>query len=161
MFIDDKGEADSRVSTRTALRHVLVFQLKLAADALRDFLLSPLSIIAFGLDAMRKPPVEKSLYLRLMLLGRRSDRMINLFDDQHDSGEFTIDRAVDHLEDFLRPQGSVHDSMADDAGSNDFESPEGPESRDRQASFSKKRSEKSSEKRPEKKSDKKPEKNAH
>jgi hypothetical protein len=68
------------------LRHLLLFQLKLAADALRDFVLSPLSIAAFVLDVLRKPRIEDSLYLRLMLLGRRSDRMINLFDEYRDAG---------------------------------------------------------------------------
>lgn len=101
-FIDEDQDSDSRVRTSTALRHVLVFQLKLAADALRDFVLSPLSLVAFFIDVLRKPRVENSLYLRLMLLGRRSDRFINLFDDYRDSGEFTIDHAVDDLEDLLR-----------------------------------------------------------
>lgn len=103
MFIDDQSQPGARVTRSRALRHVLVFQLKLAADAMRDFLLSPLSIAAFAIDALRKPKVEDSLYLRLMLLGRRSDHMINLFDDHRDSGEFTIDRAVDELEEILRP----------------------------------------------------------
>ena len=106
MFIDeDPGQEESartRVSTAVAFRHVAVFQLKLAADALRDFLLSPLSLVAFTIDVLRKPRVENSLYLRLMLIGRRSDRVINLFDDHQDSGEFTIDRAVDELEVLLR-----------------------------------------------------------
>ncbi|MFT4769514.1 MAG: hypothetical protein ACI8RN_002659 [Glaciecola sp.] len=102
MFSDDKGDDDGRVRTSTALRHVLVFQLKLTADALRDFLLSPLSILAFAIDVVRKPKAEKSLYLRLMVLGRRSDHMINLFDDHADSGELTIDRAVDEVEDILK-----------------------------------------------------------
>ncbi|WP_439102672.1 hypothetical protein [Congregibacter sp.] len=103
MFRNDDGDEDERVATSAALRHVLVFQLKLAADALRDFLLSPLSLIAFIIDAVTRPKVEHSLYLRLMLLGRRSDRMINLFDDHADSGELTIDRAVDEVEEMLRP----------------------------------------------------------
>jgi len=105
VFIDEDSEADTRVSTGTALRHVLVFQLKLAADALRDFLLSPLSLVAFAIDVLRKPRVKNSLYLRLMLVGRRSDRMINLFDDYRDSGEFTIDHAVDELEELLKRAG--------------------------------------------------------
>ncbi|EED32693.1 hypothetical protein NOR53_1819 [gamma proteobacterium NOR5-3] len=102
MFTDDEGDDDGRVRTSTALRHLMVFQLKLAADALRDFLLSPLSVAAFVIDVIRKPKVEKSLYLRLMVLGRRSDHMINLFDDHADSGELTIDRAVDEVEEILK-----------------------------------------------------------
>ena len=101
MFIGD-DEEETRVDTVTALRHLLVFQLKLAADAVRDFLMSPLSVLAFVVDAIRKPRYEDSLYLRLMLFGRRSDRLINLFDEHRDSGAFTIDRAVDDLEVALR-----------------------------------------------------------
>lgn len=102
-FIDEDEDSETRVRSSTALRHVLVFQLKLAADAFRDFLLSPLSIVAFAIDVVRRPKVKNSLYLRLMLLGRRSDHFINLFDDYRDSGNFTIDHAVDELEELLRP----------------------------------------------------------
>jgi len=100
---NDENAFDGRVKTSTALRHVLVFQVKLAADALRDFLLSPMSLIAFAIDAATKPPLEKSLYLRLMRYGRRTDRMINLFDDYEDDGELSIDRAVDEVEGMFRP----------------------------------------------------------
>lgn len=114
MLGDDNEDSEAaRVSTFTALRHVLVFQLKLAADAFRDFLLSPLSIVAFVLDVIRKPRVEKSLYLRLMLIGRRSDRFINLFDDHRDGGAFTIDSAVDELEELLRNSAGAGASSAD------------------------------------------------
>lgn len=106
MFIGDEKD-ETRVNTVTALRHVLVFQLKLAADALRDFLMSPLSVLAFVLDAIRQPKFEDSLYLRLMLFGRRSDRWINLFEEYRDSGAFTIDRAVDDLEGALRSATEV------------------------------------------------------
>jgi hypothetical protein len=123
MFIDDHTQPGARVTTLRALRHVLIFQLKLAADAFRDFLLSPLSIAAFLIDSVRQPRVEDSLYLRLMLIGRRSDRMINLFDDHRDSGEFTIDRAVDELEDILRPAFETGEGAASDAP--------GPEAKDR------------------------------
>ncbi len=77
-----------RVTAGRALRHLIVFQLKLAADAFRDLLLSPLSVAVFVIDALTRPTVEDSLYLRLMLLGRRSDRMINLFDEHTDTGTF-------------------------------------------------------------------------
>lgn len=122
---------EETVRTSVALRHVLVFQLKLAADALRDFLLSPLSLIAFGIDVLRKPRVEESLYLRLMVLGRRSDRMINLFDDHANSGELTIDRAVDEVEDLLKTATEAAAKAADNshaadgaAGAKDVTSPD-------------------------------------
>ncbi len=81
----------------------------------RDFMLSPLSIVAFAIDVIRKPKVENSLYLRLMLMGRRSDRFINLFDDHRDGGQFTIDSAVDELEDLLRSSTAADASAAESA----------------------------------------------
>ena len=104
---------DAEVSTSAALRHLLVFQLKLAADALRDFLLSPLSIVAFLLDVLFKPRAKHSLYLRHMLLRRRSDRLLNLFDFHHDSGVFTVDRAVVSLEEAVRGANCANTEAAD------------------------------------------------
>jgi hypothetical protein len=40
--------------------------------------------------------------------------MINLFDDHADSGEFTIDRAVDELEEVLRPAFEAGEDAASD-----------------------------------------------
>lgn len=98
MFFQAPQDASIQVSTTRALRHLLVFQLKLTADALRDLLMSPVSLLVFLVDAVRKPALEDSLYLRLMLLGRRSDRLINLFDEFRDAGHFTVDEALEELE---------------------------------------------------------------
>ncbi len=108
--------APKSLSTGGALRHLLVFQLKLAMDALRDFALSPLSIVVFVLDALRQPPLEDSLYLKLMQLGRRSDRLINLFDEYGDEG-YTVDNAVSEVEQALaaRREGSASE-RGDDRG---------------------------------------------
>ncbi len=89
------------MTTAQALRHLLVFQVKLLADAFRDLLMSPISIFVFALDAVRKPALEDSLYLRLMLLGRKSDQVINLFDERKDAGHFTVDQAVEALEELV------------------------------------------------------------
>ena len=67
-------------------------------DAFRDLMMSPISLIVFVLDVIRKPDLEESFYLRLMLLGRKSDRLINLFDEHKDAGHFTVDQAVEELE---------------------------------------------------------------
>lgn len=88
-------------SERT-LKHLIVFQLKLAADAMRDFLLSPLSVVAYLFDLLRGADAQSSLYLRLMRLGRHSDRIINLFDAHSEEEDFTLDRAVNEVEDLLR-----------------------------------------------------------
>ena len=97
MFFKDSEGAKAQVTTGRALIHLVVFQIKLAADALRDFLFSPISILVFIIDAIRKPALEDSLYLRMMMWGRRSDRMINLFDEHKNKGEYTVDAAIDHF----------------------------------------------------------------
>ena len=101
MFFKTPSESKAEVTTGQALRHLLVFQVKLLADALRDLLLSPISVIVFIIDAIRKPTLEDSVYLRLMLLGRKSDQVINLFDEHKDAGHFTVDQAIEELEDMV------------------------------------------------------------
>jgi len=97
MFFSEPEDSKAQVTFSRALRHLVFFQLKLGADALRDLLLSPISIAVFFLDIIRKPTIEDSLYLRLMILGRRSDRYINLFDEHKDKGQFTMDEAIETL----------------------------------------------------------------
>jgi hypothetical protein len=97
MFLKTRSDSKASVTTGQAFRHLLVFQVKLAADALRDFLLSPVSVLVFLIDAIRKPKLEDSLYLRLMVLGRKSDQVINLFDEHKDKGHFTVDEAIEEV----------------------------------------------------------------
>ena len=101
MFFKIPAESKAEVTTNQALRHLLVFQIKLLADAFRDLLLSPISVVVFVIDALRRPALEDSLYLRLMLVGRRSDQIINLFDEHKDAGHFTVDQAIEELEDLV------------------------------------------------------------
>ncbi len=101
MFFKTETDSKAIVTTSQALRHLLVFQVKLLADTLRDLFLSPVSVVVFILDAMRKPRLEDSLYLKLMVLGRKSDRVINLFDEQKDAGHFTVDQAIEEVEALL------------------------------------------------------------
>lgn len=108
-----KGEenaAEARVSTGAALRQLLVFQLKLALDALRDFALSPLSIAAFVVDALTKPELERSLSHRIMLLGRRSDRVINLFGEFSEGGDYTVDQTFGEVEEAVYARHREHKS---------------------------------------------------
>ena len=101
MFFKIRESSKAQVTTSQALRHLFVFQVKLGADALRDLLMSPISVLVFVVDVIRKPTLEDSLYLRLMLLGRKSDRVINLFDEHKDAGHFTVDQAVEELEELV------------------------------------------------------------
>ena len=108
-FFKTPTESKAQVTTGQALRHLLVFQLKLLADAGRDLLLSPISVLVFIVDTMTKPSLENSLYLRLMVLGRKSDRMINLFDEHKDAGHFTVDQAIEEVEDIVMSLREEHD----------------------------------------------------
>ena len=98
MFFKIPQDSKEQVSSGQALRHLMVFQLKLAVDAVRDLIMSPVSVVVFIIDVVRKPTLEDSLYLRLMLVGRRSDRTINLFDEHRDAGHYPVDEAVEELE---------------------------------------------------------------
>ena len=72
-------------STRTQLlRDVVIFQIRLAMDGLRDLVLSPVSILAAlaGILFSRKDPHK--FFRRLMALGQRSDVFINLFNAHSD-----------------------------------------------------------------------------
>ncbi|GAB3271823.1 hypothetical protein [Parahaliea aestuarii] len=98
MFFRKNEPVGTDITFWKALRHLVAFQLKLAADAVRDIVMSPLSVLAFFLDAVRSPTLEDSFYLRLMLFGRRTDRFINLFDEYKDKGHATMDEAIENLE---------------------------------------------------------------
>ncbi len=61
------------------MRDVLVFQGKLALDALRDLALSPVSIIAALVGFIRDKDRPGRYFYPLMKTGRQSDTAINLF----------------------------------------------------------------------------------
>ena len=79
--------AEPRETSRLRLvLDVFVFQFKLAADGIRDVLLSPLSIISavMGLVAGGDDPYR--YFRQLLRLGRRSEVWINLFGYRKHSG---------------------------------------------------------------------------
>lgn len=92
------------IRASNAARHFLVFQFKLIMDAGRDLFFSPISFFAFLLDLVLRPKVEESYSMRLMKLGRRSDRVINLFDEYSNNGEYTIDKTVAEVETVLQKE---------------------------------------------------------
>ena len=85
-------------------RRLAVFQYKLLIDAAKDFLLSPVSIIAAVIDMVSPRPPSQMMFTRLMRQGRRAERAINLFGKRVRESEWTVDRLVDSLEDTLRDQ---------------------------------------------------------
>ena len=93
----------TRFSFWPQLRRLLVFQVKLYVDAFRDVFLSLLSLIAFVLDVVLRSDEKDSMFTRVLRLGRRSERAINLF-EQHDpsrQGKHTVDGIIRDVEEKL------------------------------------------------------------
>ncbi len=93
----------------TLIRDVVVLQFKLVIDGFRDFLLVPVSIVVGLFSLLRggqRPGVE---FYELLQLGRRSERVINLFgaadrlpsSEQEAPGVPDIDDMVGRLEGYL------------------------------------------------------------
>ncbi len=86
-------------------RRLVIFQLKLGVDALRDILLSPVSIICSLIDLAEKRKGENSYFEKLMVFGRNTEKKINLFEQQHKyqqqhqhQQEATIDSILNQVE---------------------------------------------------------------
>ncbi len=99
--INTKFPDSNATSYGSLVRRTLMFQFRLAADSLRDLLLSPISVIA-ALLGLLNPNNPSWAFDRLMNAGRISDRWINLFEQEdllpaHDRGR-TMDDLVDHIE---------------------------------------------------------------
>ncbi len=92
------------------IRDVLVFQVKLALDALRDVLLSPISLFAALLDLLSGDRPRPYFY-ETLVAARRSERFIDLFGaadrieprSPHASDR-NVDRVVEKLEVLLAEQ---------------------------------------------------------
>ncbi|NQY65746.1 MAG: hypothetical protein HRT38_19030 [Alteromonadaceae bacterium] len=95
-----------------------MFQFKLGMDALRDLLLSPVSIICALVDFFRRHTPQQSVFYKLMALGDKTDKWINLF-GAHRRGaskfdsvdpcseknkEVNVDRIFDQVEALIKEQ---------------------------------------------------------
>lgn len=80
---DLRGATDEPTETETSrlqlLWDVVVFQFKLAADGLRDILLSPLSLFAAILGLISGGDDPYRYYRQVLRFGRRTEVWINLF----------------------------------------------------------------------------------
>jgi len=72
-------ETPSKHKSWPLIRQAIVFQLKLGLDAFRDVLMSPVSILLLIADIVMANNHQKSYFIRLMRLGKKSDNWINLF----------------------------------------------------------------------------------
>ena len=89
-------------------RDTAILQLKLLVDGLRDAMLIPISLLAALLGFVRGGEEADREFLRVLKLGRRSERWINLFGHQpplgrrHPTGSF--DQLLDQVESVVMEQ---------------------------------------------------------
>lgn len=98
-----KDMFNSKQKTEHPFRRLVIFQLKLTVDALRDILLSPVSIICSIIDLMDKNKGKNSYFEKLMVFGRDTEKRINLF-EQHRDSDSTIDSVLSQVEDIFRKE---------------------------------------------------------
>lgn len=88
------------------VRDVIVFQVKLLVDGLRDLLLSPASIIAALIDLLVPGDDGGRRFYGVVKFGRRTEQWINLFGmaEKHDPGAppAGIDVVLAELEGLMR-----------------------------------------------------------
>lgn len=68
-----------RIGFGQLLADLIRFQVKLIVDAVRDVLLVPVAFTAAGIDAMLMRWRQPSLFYRVLQIGERSERLIDLW----------------------------------------------------------------------------------
>ena len=103
-----RQERVSRLRRRALLREAVVFQGKLLVDALKDLVLSPLSLIAVVFDLAEPPRRGQGRFAGVMEIGRGLERRIDLFGRaghvEPQDAEWTVDDLVTSFEASLREQ---------------------------------------------------------
>ena len=95
---DEPKDTQSRPQGRVRmLLDVFVFQFKLSLDGIRDLVLIPISLGAALLGLLLGGDEPRRYFDRLLKLGRRSDRFINLFEQHSDDSEPTSDSMLEPL----------------------------------------------------------------
>jgi hypothetical protein len=88
------------------LRDVLVFQLKMFLDNVRDFALMPISLVAALIDLIIRGEREGALFYRVLRWGSHSEEVIDVYSaiEHHEKGDFrinpgyTVDGVIARLE---------------------------------------------------------------
>ena len=91
------------------IRDVLVFQVKLLLDNVRDFALVPVSLGAAIIDLIFKGEREGALFYKVLRWGAHSEEVIDVYSaiEHHDPGDFkvnpeyTVDGVIARLEGVL------------------------------------------------------------
>ncbi len=76
------------------LRDVLVFQLKLFLDNVRDFALMPVSLIAALIDLVSRGEREGALFYKVLKWGSHSEALIDVYSaiEHHETTDFKVSR---------------------------------------------------------------------
>jgi len=76
------------------LRDVVVFQVKMLLDNIRDFALMPISLVAAGIDLISKGEREGALFYRVLRWGSHSERVIDVYSaiEDQEKGNFEVSR---------------------------------------------------------------------
>jgi hypothetical protein len=78
--METKSSANGPMPDRwTLIRDIIVLQLKLVVDGLRDFILVPISLLVGIISLVKGGESSGSEFYELLRTGRRSERWINLF----------------------------------------------------------------------------------
>lgn len=91
------------------LRDVLVFQLKMLLDNVRDFALMPISLVAAIIDLVSRGEREGALFYKVLRWGSHSEAVIDVYSaiEHHETGDFkispgyTVDGVIARLEGVL------------------------------------------------------------
>ena len=76
------------------LRDVLVFQLKMFLDNVRDFALMPISLIAALIDLVSRGERDGALFYKVLKWGSHSEAVIDVYSaiEHHETSDFKISR---------------------------------------------------------------------
>jgi|SRR5215831_15966240 len=102
------GPENHRADRWRFLRDVLVFQLKMLLDNIRDFALMPITLVAAGIDLISKGDREGALFYKVLRWGSHSERVIDVYSaiegDDNDlkiNRSYTVDGVIARLEGVL------------------------------------------------------------
>jgi len=105
------------------IRETAVLQVKLLVDGLRDAILIPISLIAALVGVLRGGPDCNREFHRVIKLGRRSERWINLFGHQRplkgNAVTGSMDSILDQVENAVMEQYKRSKKPAQDDSDND------------------------------------------
>src|SRR3954454_11092079 len=77
------------------IRDVVVFQIKLLLDNLRDLVLMPVALAAAIIDLLYRGEREGALFYKVLRWGAHSEEVIDVYSaiEHHDPGQFKINEA--------------------------------------------------------------------